>query len=43
VKKQPNWAHGFSIIRVLPDGTYFANQVHIIDYSCMFDGTIFRG
>jgi hypothetical protein len=34
------WAHGFSIVDVLPDGTFFNNMIHIIDGKCSYGGVI---
>lgn len=43
VKSHHQWALGFSITRVLDDGTWFNSLIHIIDYKCMVDGYIYEG
>lgn len=42
VKNHHQWALGFSIVTVLPDGTWFNQLIHIIDYKCVFDGNIYE-
>lgn len=43
VKGHHQWAHGFSIVTVLDDGTWFNQLVHIIDYKCVVDGYLYEG
>ena len=43
VKSHHQWALGFSIARVLDNGTFFNTLVHIIDYKCLVDGYIYEG
>lgn len=42
VKSHHQWAQGFSVVRVLEDGTWFNQLVHIIDYKCCVDGYIYE-
>lgn len=37
------WAHGFSVVTVLPNRTWFNSLIHIIDHQCYFDGYVFVG
>ena len=41
VKSHHQWALGFCIVTALPDGKFFAQTVHIIDYTCMYGGKIY--
>lgn len=43
VKNHHQWAQGFSIVTVLPDGTWFNQLVHIIDNKCVVDGFLYEG
>ena len=43
VRSHHQWAQGFSVVRVLEDGTWFNSLVHIIDYKCLVDGHIYEG
>ena len=42
-KTRPQWAHGFSIVTILEDGTWFNQIVHIIDYQCVVGDTLYKG
>ena len=42
VKGHHQWAHGFSILHVLDDGTWFNSLIHIIDYKCYYNGYIYE-
>jgi predicted phosphodiesterase len=41
VKGHHQWAHAFSCLTVLEDGTWFNNLTHIIDYKCIYDGYLY--
>jgi len=41
VKNHHQWAQGFNVVRVLPNGRWFNQVVHIIDYKCCVDGKIY--
>lgn len=43
VKDHHQWASAFSIVTVLPNGLFFNNTSHIIDYTCMVAGEVFKG
>lgn len=43
VKNHHQWALGFSIVTILEDGTFFNSLIHIIDYKCVVDGTLYIG
>ena len=43
VKNHWQWALGSNIVTVLPDGSFFANTVHIIDYKCIYGGKLYVG
>ena len=43
VKSHYQWAQGFSITRVFPDGSFHNRLVHIIDYKCIVNGKLFKG
>jgi len=43
VKSHHQWAQGFTLVRVLPDGTWFHQLIHIIDYKCVVDGHLYEG
>jgi UDP-2,3-diacylglucosamine pyrophosphatase LpxH len=43
VRSHHQWALGFSIVRVLEDGTWFNQLIHIIDYKCFVDGYLYEG
>ena len=43
VKSHHQWALGFSIVRMLEDGTWFNELVHILDYRCIVNGYIYEG
>jgi predicted phosphodiesterase len=42
VKGHHQWAHAFSVLNVLGDGTWFNSLVHIINYKCHYDGHIYE-
>lgn len=42
VKGHHQWSHGFSVVTVLDDGTWFNSLIHIIDYKCYYDGFIYE-
>ena len=37
------WALGFAIVTVLPDGTFFSQTLHIINYQVVYGGKVYRG
>jgi hypothetical protein len=43
VKNHHQWAHGFSVVTIMPDGTFFNSLIHIVDYKCYFNGTVYEG
>jgi hypothetical protein len=47
VKQHHQWALGFSVVDILPDGTFFNHLIHIIvtknKYYCSYNGTIYEG
>jgi len=43
VKNHHQWAHGFSIATIMPDGTFFNSLIHIVDYKCYFNGAVYEG
>lgn len=43
VRSHHQWALGFSVVRVLENGTWFNSLVHIIDYKCIVDGYVYEG
>lgn len=42
VKGHHQWAHAFSVVNVLDDGTWLNSLVHIINYKCYYDGYIYE-
>lgn len=42
VQNHHQWALGFSIVSVQPTGLWFHNTIHIIDYKCLVNGTIYE-
>lgn len=42
VKGHHQWAHAFSVVNVLDDGTWLNSLIHIIDYKCYYDGYIYE-
>jgi UDP-2,3-diacylglucosamine pyrophosphatase LpxH len=42
VKGHHQWAHAFSVVNVLDDGTWFNQLIHIINYKCYYDGHIYE-
>lgn len=42
VKTHHQWAKGFSMVHVLPCGTWFNNLIHIIDHKLFFNGYIYE-
>jgi predicted phosphodiesterase len=42
VRGHHQWAHGFSVVTCLDDGTWFNSLIHIIDYKCYYDGFIYE-
>jgi len=42
VKGHHQWSHGFSVVTVLKDGSWFNSLIHIIDYKCYYDGFIYE-
>jgi UDP-2,3-diacylglucosamine pyrophosphatase LpxH len=43
IKGHHQWAQGFSVVTVLPDGTFYAQTIHIINYKCVYGGKVFVG
>ena len=43
VDSHHQWAQGFSVMRLLEDGTWFNQLIHIIDYKCIVDGVLYEG
>jgi UDP-2,3-diacylglucosamine pyrophosphatase LpxH len=41
VKNHHQWARGFSILNVLPDGTWFNNLIHIIKGKALYNGKLY--
>ena len=42
VKNHHQWAHAFSVLNVLEDGTWFNSLVHIVNYKCYYDGYVYE-
>jgi predicted phosphodiesterase len=42
VKGHHQWAHGFSIVNVLDDGTWFNSLIHIVNYKCYYNGYVYE-
>jgi len=42
VKSHVQWCHGFGIVNVLEDGSFFNHIVHIIDYKCTYNGFVYQ-
>jgi predicted phosphodiesterase len=42
VKNHWQWALGFGVATIMPNGHWFHQVVHIIDYTCLVDGKIFK-
>jgi len=42
VKGHHQWAHAFSVVHVLDNGTWFNSLIHIIDYTCYYNGYIYE-
>lgn len=42
VKNHAQWSHGFGIVHVLPNGDWFHQTIHIIDYQCVYAGKLFK-
>jgi hypothetical protein len=42
VKSHHQWAKGFSMVHVLPCGTWFNNLIHIIDHKLYYNGYIYE-
>lgn len=43
VPNHHQWALGFAITTILPDGSFFNENIHIIDYKCTYGGKLFVG
>ena len=43
VKNHHQWALAFTVVYVLPDGTFHAKVIHIIDYKCVVNGKLYTG
>lgn len=43
VHNHAQWAKGFGIVKVLPNGNWFNTTVHIIDNKCVYGGKLFKG
>jgi len=43
VKNHHQWALGFNLVTTLEDGTFFAQNIHIIDYKCQYGGKVYKG
>jgi len=43
VKSHHQWSLGFSVMRLLEDGTWFNQLIHIQDYKCVVDGYLYEG
>lgn len=42
VRSHHQWAHAFSLVTLLPDGTWFNHLKHIIDYKCFHNETLYE-
>lgn len=43
VKSHHQWAHGFSLVTILKDGSWFNQLCHIINYKCQANGFLYEG
>jgi predicted phosphodiesterase len=43
VKNHHQWALGFSVMRLIDNKTWFNSLVHMIDYTCLVDGFVYKG
>lgn len=43
VQAHHQWALGFGLVDVLPNGNFFQRTIHIIDYTCLADGWLYNG
>ena len=43
VQHHHQWSLGFSVVDILDEGIFFNHLVHIIDYKCSYNGTIYYG
>lgn len=41
VKGHQQWALGFNIVTVLPNKSFYAQTIHIIDYKCVYGGKVY--
>lgn len=42
VRGHHQWAHGFSVVHVLDDGTWFNSLIHIVNYKCYYNGYVYE-
>lgn len=42
VKNHNQWSQGFNITFVQPNGNFFAQTIHIVNYECAFGGRIYK-